>query len=81
MKVFYKVILSFWVYVARLAQITQNNKFAISLKYINKKWKNEDDFLLAGKHQRFLQIDTIILGGQEYKNYRKKQVCYFYAIS
>ena len=31
-KVFYKVVVSFWICVTRLAQNTWNNKFAISLK-------------------------------------------------
>ena len=56
------MLVSFWVCVTRLAQSTQNNKFAISLKYLKENRKNEVDFLLADKHQRFLQIDTIILG-------------------
>ena len=58
MKVFYKIILSFWVCVIRIAQSTQNNKFAISLQYLTKNGKNEVDFLLPDKHQRFLPIDT-----------------------
>ena len=61
-KVFDKVIVSFWICVTRLAQSTPNNKFAISLKYLKENRKNGVDFLLADKHQRFLQIDTIILG-------------------
>ena len=48
--------------VTRVAQSTQNNKFAISLQYLKENGKNEVDFLLADKHQRFLPIDTIILG-------------------
>ena len=35
-KDFFKLILSFLVCVTRHAQITQNNKFAISLKYLKK---------------------------------------------
>ena len=62
MKVFYKVIVSLWVCVARLVQSTQNNKFELSLQYVKKKGKNRVDFLPADKHQRFLQIDAIILG-------------------
>ena len=60
--VFCKVLVSFWVCVSRLAQSTQSNKFAISLQYLKENGKNEVGFLLADKHQRFLQIDTIILG-------------------
>ena len=44
------------------SQSTQDNKFAISLQYLKENWKNEVGFLLADKNQRFLQIDTIILG-------------------
>ena len=67
-EVFYRLIVSLWV--ARHAQITRNNKFAIFLQYIKENVKDVD-FLLADKHQRFLQIDTIILGmcGQACPNY------------
>ena len=47
--------------LARHAQSTQNNKFTISLQY-RENVKNEVDFLPADKPQRFLQIDTVILG-------------------
>ena len=59
-KVFYKVLVSFWVCVSRLAQGTKNNKFAMSLQYLKENGKSEVGFLLADKHQRFLQTDTII---------------------
>ena len=49
-KVFCKFILSFWVCIARDAQSTQNNKFAISLQYLNENMKDEVDFLPADKH-------------------------------
>ena len=62
-KVFYKLILSFWVCITRNAQSTQNSKFAISLQYLKENRKNEVDLLLAGKHQRFLEIDQVILEG------------------
>ena len=54
-----------------------------SLQYLKERVKGEVDFLPADKRQRFLQIDTIILGvfGQVSLNYPKWQVCYFYAIS
>ena len=42
-KVFYKFILSFWVCATRHVQITQNNKFAISLQYLEES-SNEVDF-------------------------------------
>ena len=50
-----------------------NNKFAIYLQNFKKNVKDEVDFLTADKNQRFLQIDTIILGMrcQACPNYRK----------
>ena len=35
------------MFVARYAQITQNNKFAISLQYLDNKGNDEVDFLHA----------------------------------
>ena len=72
-KVLYKLIVSLWVCVTIHAQSTQKNKFAISLQYLKKNMKDEVDFLPTDKHQRFLQIDTIILGvcGQAYPSYPK----------
>ena len=49
--------------MARHAQITQNNKFAISLQYLKKEVSDEVDFLHADKHESFLQIDTVIFDG------------------
>ena len=49
--------------MARHAQITQNNKFAISLQYLKKEVSDEVDFLHAGKYENFLQIDTMIFDG------------------
>ena len=59
--------------VTRLAQSTQNSKFAIPLQYLKENGKNEVNFLLADKHQKFLKNDTIILGvcGQACPNYPK----------
>ena len=55
----------------------------MSLQYLKKHVKDEVDFLPADKHQRVLQIDTIILGAcdQVCPNYPKFKVCYFFAIS
>ena len=55
------------------SQSSQNSKFAMSLQYLKKEVRDEVDFLHADKHQRFLQIDTIILGvcGQACPNYPK----------
>ena len=49
--------------MARDAQITQNNKFAISLQYLKKELSDEVDFLHADKHESLLQIDSMILMG------------------
>ena len=49
--------------MARHAQISQNNKFAISLQYLKKDLSGEVDFLRADKHESLLQIDNIILMG------------------
>ena len=60
-KVFYKLMVSLWVWVARHAQSNQD-KFAISLQYLKENLRDEVDFLPVEKRQRVLQIDTIILG-------------------
>ena len=49
--------------MARHAQITENNKFAISLQYLKKQVSAEVDFLDAGKHESFLQRSSMILWG------------------
>ena len=46
--------------MARHSQITQNNKFAISLQYVKKEVSDAVDFLHADKHESLLQIDTNI---------------------
>ena len=61
-KVFCKLIVSLWVCVVGHVQSTQSNKFTISVQYIKENVKDEADFLSADKHQRFLQINTVILG-------------------
>ena len=62
MKVFYKLVISLWVCIARKAQSTQNNKFTISLQYLNENVKDEVNFLPADKRESFLQVDNITLG-------------------
>ena len=61
-KVFYKLIKSNVVGVARHAQSAQNKKFAISLQNLRKEMKDEGDFWHGNKHQSFLQVDTIVFG-------------------
>ena len=82
-KDFFKLILSFSVWVTKLAQITQNNKFAISLQYLKKELSDEIHFLHADKHESFLQIDTMIFGGdgQAFPKFPKLQVYNVFTIS
>ena len=49
--------------MARHAQITQNNKFALSLQYHTKEVRDEVDILHANKYESFLQVDTMIFDG------------------
>ena len=47
--------------MARHVQITQNNKFVISLQYFKKEVNDEVDFMHGGQHESFLQVGTVIL--------------------
>ena len=47
--------------MARHFQITQKNKFAISLQYLTKEVSDEVDFFHAEEHEGFLQINTMFL--------------------
>ena len=62
--------------MARHAQSTQNNKFAVSLQDLKKEGRVELDFMHADKHQIFLQVETINFGGhgQSCPKYPKHQV-------
>ena len=60
-KGFFKLLLSFYVCVARHPRITQNNKFAVSLQYLKKELSDEVDLLHAGEHENLLRIDGMIL--------------------
>ena len=57
-KVFYKVILSFWLCVTGHAQSAQN-KFAYLFNVFRKAWGLI--FLPADKHKSFLEVDSITL--------------------
>ena len=46
--------------VTRHAQITWNNKSAISLQHVKKEVSDAVDFLHADKHESLLKIDTKI---------------------
>ena len=52
-KVFYKLVVPFLIFIARHAQNTRNSKFARSCN-ISKKGRDEVDFLHADKHQTIL---------------------------
>ena len=49
--------------MARHAQITQNNKFAVSLQYLKKELSHDVDFVHADKHESLLQIVSMIWMG------------------
>ena len=51
------------MHLARHAHITLNNKFPISLQYLQKELSDEVDFLHADKHENILQVDSMILMG------------------
>ena len=72
-KIFYNLIVSLWVCLARHAQSTQTNKFAIFLWYLKENEKDKLVVLPADKPQSFLQISIIILAvcGQACANYPK----------
>ena len=59
-KGFFEMILSFLVYVGRLAHITQNNKFPVSLQHLKKEVSDAVDLSHANKHESLLQFDTVI---------------------
>ena len=60
-KVFYMLVPSFLLSIARHAQSTQNRTLAVSLQDLKKEGRNELDFLPEDK-QIFLQIETINFG-------------------
>ena len=72
MKTSYKLTVSLLLAIARYAQSTQSSKFVISLQYL--KGMDEVDFLHTDKHQTFIQVDLINLGGhgQACPNYPNK---------
>ena len=77
-KVFYKMIVSFWVWVNRHVQSTQDNKFAIPLQYVKEDVRDKVDFLHVDKRQKFLQINSFILGAcsQACPNYSKTSLLF-----
>ena len=69
--------------VAKHAQITQSNKFSISLKYLKKEVIDEVDFLHADRDKNYLQIDTMTFDGdgQAFPKFPKMKVCSVFTIS
>ena len=57
MKVSYKLILQYLMETVKHPQSSQDSKFPMSLQYLRKEVRDEVDFLHAGKHQNFLQVD------------------------
>ena len=49
--------------MAKNAQISQNNKFAISSQYLKKEVNDEVEVLYVDKNEIFVQIDTMISDG------------------
>ena len=82
-KVFYKVILIFWVWEARHAQSTQNKKVAYLCNISRKACGMKLIFLSADKCESFLQVDSISLGvhGQACPKYPRQQVYNVFAVS
>ena len=56
MNVSCKVILSMLMGMIKQSQNPQNNKFAISLQYVEKEVRNDVHFLHAEKHQSFYKL-------------------------
>ena len=61
-KVSYKLILCFLKEMVKHSRSSQKGKFAMSLQYLKKELRNENDFLHADKRQSFLQVDFNTLG-------------------
>ena len=60
-KVFYKFILSFWVFATRHVQSTDNNKFAYygNMQKTEKNMGHEVDFLLLDKDESFCKLKQV----------------------
>ena len=68
--------------MARHVQITQNNKFAISLEELKKLVSAKVNILYVLEHKSVLQIDTNFDGDVKvFPNSPKEQVCNVFAIS
>ena len=82
-EVFYKLVLSFWVNIAKHARSIKNKKFVCLCNLYQKTWGLKLIFLPADKHKSFLQVHSITVGirSQAYAKYPKQQVCNIFAVS
>ena len=64
-KVFYKLLVSLLLVIAKNAQNTQKSKLVISLQYLKKEGRDEVDFLYADKYQTIILVDTINFNGHD----------------
>ena len=71
-----RVSLKYFANDCRHTQVTQNNKFTIPLQYLTKEVNDRVDFLHADKHERLIQIDTMIFMGMT-KHPQSSQNCRF----
>ena len=80
-EVFCKLILSFWVYVSRHAQLTQN-KFAYFCNISKKAWGMKLIFCLQFS-KSILRVDSMTLSecSQAYPKYSKQQVYNIFVVS
>ena len=77
--VFYKLIVSFWICVARHAQITQNKKLA-SLQYLQKNVGDEVIFCQQTDTNVLYKL-VVLLCVCVAQSTQNKQVCKIFAIS
>ena len=63
MNVSCKVILSMLMGMIKQSQNPQNNKFAISLQYVEKEVRNDVHFFACRKTSKLLQVGIIIFDG------------------
>ena len=61
MKDSYKLILSLLMGMIKYSQSTQSNKFAISLQYLKKEFRNGIHFLHADEHQSCYKLALLFL--------------------
>ena len=61
-EVFYKLVLSFWVCIAKHAQSTENKKFAYFSNIFREMWGMKLIVCLQINCESFLQVDSITFG-------------------